>query len=141
MLSLLPTLGTLPRVQPSPLVSRRLALGPDLLPVGMAFAGQTFPISFCRLTSLPDGSTGLVVTIRNQGLLGAPAFITRVLIGNSMVDRAMGLLAAGADESFVVRIPPGSFHPDLSFRIIADVNNVVADLDRTNNTATGVCIG
>jgi subtilase family serine protease len=104
---------------------------PDLVPVPDAQG------SFCKRK---DGN--LIVTVANQGSTGAGPSTTRVDFGaHGVIDRPTPALAAGASVDLLFPIPPGCFDPDCEFRIVVDVNNVVAESNEGNNFASGVCVG
>lgn len=104
---------------------------PDLMPVPDAQG------SFCRRA---DGN--LIVTVTNQGSTGAGPSTTRVDFGaHGAIDLPTPALAAGASVDLKFPIPPACFDPDCEFRIVVDVNNVVAESDENNNFASGVCLG
>jgi hypothetical protein len=111
---------------------RRLEVGlPDLVPVPDAQG------SFCKRE---DGN--LIVTVRNQGSTGAGPSTTRVDFGaHGALDLPTPALPAGTSVDLKFPILPGCFDPDCEFRIIVDVNNVVAESDEGNNLVNGVCLG
>ena len=105
----------------------------DLVPVPDA-AG-----SFCKR----DPAGRLVVTVRNQGTAAAGASTTRVEFApGGPVDIPTPPIAAGASVDLPgIQIPGVCFNPDCNFRIIVDVNGVVAESNEMNNIASGLCRG
>jgi hypothetical protein len=93
--------------------------------------------NFCKRTQ-----DGLIVTVRNQGVVAAPASTVTVDFGiHGMVSAATPPLAPGAQADVIVPIPLGGFDPDLDFRIVVDSTFVVPESNEANNMASGVCIG
>ncbi len=112
--------------------ARKVEIGyPDLVPIPDDHG------SFCKRK---DGN--LIVTVRNQGTARAGPSTTQVdFFKYGTVSRSTPALAAGAAVDLLFPIPPGSFDPDCSFRITADVNNEVSESTEGNNVADGTCIG
>jgi hypothetical protein len=84
----------------------------------------------------------LVVRVRNAGTWAAASSVTRVSFGSlGFVDHSTPSLAVGATHSFSVPIPAGCYDSDCNFSITVDLNGQVTELNETNNTVAGVCIG
>jgi hypothetical protein len=104
---------------------------PDLVPVPDANG------SFCRRRDM-----NLIVTVCNKGTGPAGPSTTTVDFGQyGRVDVPTPALAAGACTDVTVPIPANCFDPNCEFRIRVDSAGVVAELDETNNTASGTCLG
>ncbi len=112
---------------------RRLEVGlPDLIPLPDAKG------SFCR----SEDNQILLVTVSNQGTGGAAASETEVDFGiYGKQVQFTPPLPPGTPVELSFSIPPKCFDPDCEFRITADVNNAVVESDKSNNVASGVCIG
>jgi hypothetical protein len=93
--------------------------------------------SFCRRTGRE-----LTVTVCNKGTGPAGPSTTRVDFGqHGRVDVPTPALAAGDCADVQVTIPPNCFDPDCEFRITVDAAAVVAEANKSNNVASGVCVG
>lgn len=111
---------------------RRSTKRPDLVPVPDPETG-----SFCRR----KGSK-LLVRIDNQGSGPAGSFKTTVdFFSHGKVTRSTTGLGPGDSVNLEFDIPPGSFDPDVEFRIQVDASNDVEESNETNNVANDVCIG
>ena len=97
--------------------------------------------SYCVLEKSKLGKL-LIVTVANHG--GSPSVpcTTRVDFGKfGIIDRKTPALAPGQSVRLKFPFPSHCYTPNCEFTIYVDVNNVVPESDKTNNKATGVCIG
>jgi len=93
-----------------------------------------------------DGRWSIVVRVRNQGTVAAPATTTTVTFvtsGGPVVSTLpTPAIPAGAEVTLpAVPVPPGCFIPDCRFTIAVDANSAVAEVDETNNKADARCQG
>lgn len=115
---------------------RRLIAGlPDLVPVPDPEPG----IGFCRL----DNQGRLVVTVKNQGNAEAPASTTMVEFfpGGSFPLPTPPIPAGGSVNLPPLDMPAACYNPDCNFRITVDANNEIDESDKSNNSASGICLG
>jgi subtilase family serine protease len=110
---------------------RRRADGPDL-PDLVPLPGER---GFCE-----DDRISFIV--RNQGTGGAGPSTTTVDFGQyGTISLPTLPLGSGQQIPFQVPIPAGCRDPDCEFTITVDAGNVVAESDKGNNVAQGVCRG
>jgi len=113
-------------------IPRKQMMGkPDLIPVPDENG------NFCKTR---DGM--LVVTVKNQGTLGAGPSKTKVDFGKyGTVTQQTPSLAPGKSVDLSFQIPKGCFDPDCEFKITVDADDDVVESDEGNNTARGICRG
>ena len=126
------------RVSPQGKQSRPEGL-PDLVPVPHPNPG----IGFCNRVIEGPNQGKLVVTVKNQGTVDAPASVTTVeFIPGGAVQIATPPIAAGASVDLPpLTFPIGCFNPDCNFRITVDSGSQVNESNEGNNSASGTCIG
>jgi CARDB len=105
------------------------------------------------LVPLPDSRPGygfcktvsgkLVVTVRNNGSVNAPASTTTVEFspGGVVTIPTPPIPANSPVDLPGVVIPPGCFNADCSFTIHVNADGAVDESNTTNNTGSGTCIG
>jgi len=108
---------------------------PDLLPVPDPRPG----IGFCKL----DDQGRLVVTVKNQGDADAAASTTVVEFfpGGSFSLPTPPIPAGGSVDLPPLDVPAACYNPDCNFRITVDANNEIEEADKSNNSASGSCLG
>jgi hypothetical protein len=94
--------------------------------------------SFCNISS-----QGLVITVSNRGGSAALPSLTRVDFANGggFSLPTPSILPNNSVDLSPIRIPSSCFSPDCNFSITVDATNLVDELDESNNTADGLCIG
>jgi len=103
----------------------------------------------CRAADLAPSIAnpcGLVVTVKNQGNLNAPASITRVSFSTSRgpitVDLTTPALGVGAAVDLgPIDIPGACFDPNCDFTVTVDINKNVSESSEVNNSTAGICPG
>jgi hypothetical protein len=107
----------------------------DLVPVPDPQPG----VGFCKR----DNQGRLVVTVKNQGTVDAPASTTTVdfVPGGSFPLSTPAIPAGGSVDLTPLSIPAACFNPDCDFRITVDSNNQINESNEGNNNASGTCIG
>ena len=105
---------------------------PDPLP------GLPGPVGFCRL----DGNGKLVIRVRNQGAVEAPASITKIEFspGGVFLLETPAIPASGSVDLGPFNFPAGCSDPDCDFTITVDFNNQVNESNEGNNIAPGRCV-
>jgi hypothetical protein len=102
---------------------------PDLVPV----AGEG---GFC------EDHRAISFIVQNQGTGAAGPSTTTVDFGqHGTVSLPTLALGPGQQIPFQVPIPPACLDPDCEFTITVDAGSVVAESDKGNNVAQGVCTG
>jgi hypothetical protein len=95
------------------------------------------PTEFCNWSA-----QGLIVIVKNQGTVDAPATLTTVTFRGAPSILPTPPIPAGGSVSIVFPIPSGCYRPDCSFGIIVDSDGRVDESNETNNSAGGgVCPG
>jgi CARDB len=110
---------------------RQRTAGPDLADL-VPLPGER---GFCE-----DNRVSFIV--RNQGTARAGSSTTIVDFGQyGRVSLSTLALQPGQQIPFQVALPPGCLDPDCEFTITVNADNQVAESDRNNNIAQGVCQG
>ncbi len=87
-----------------------------------------------------DARGELVITILNQGKKEAKATTTEVVFGALPAIRLPTRpILPGESASVTFPVPDDCYQPECQFRITADANNEVEELDEGNNSAQGRC--
>lgn len=127
-----------PAVRVPPPIQVRKA---DLVPSSNSQYGAG-PAGFCD----KDSAGKLVVHVKNQGLIAAPAsktvirFLRAGKARPALVD-THGIPAGGTVTLPGIEIPAGACGPDCPFTITVDVPNTIDESNETNNIADGLCLG
>jgi CARDB protein len=109
----------------------------DLVPVNSQ--SQLGGLGYC---TIDKPSKKLAVTVRNAGTAAAAASMATVqFYYSNSVQVSVPSIPAGGTVKVLVAIPSGSFKPDAPFQIKVDSAGQVNEVDETNNTAKGYCIG
>lgn len=108
---------------------------PDLVPVPDPEPG----IGFCKL----NDQNRLVVTVKNQGDADAGASTTMVEFfpGGSFALPTPPIPAGGSINLPPLDIPGACYNPNCNFRITVDANNEINEANKSNNSASGSCLG
>lgn len=117
---------------------------PDLIPLAGFPSFENPNPGLDGFCTLENGD--LLVTVKNQGLVQAEAFVTRVTFqipesDDVLVDEIQSMLEPGSSETKNFEIPLGCFAPNCEFTIMVDVDDDNLELNESNNTAQGSCLG
>jgi hypothetical protein len=118
----------------------RPAASPDL--VVLKRIGPRTPGELCNLD--PGAAhPRLIVSVKNQGPVGAAGSITRVEFnpGGSFDLTTPPVPPGGAVDLPPLPVPGNCFNPNCQFRITVDSASGVYESNATNNSASGVCTG
>jgi hypothetical protein len=113
---------------------------PDL--VVLKRVGLRTPGELCNLDP-GAAAPRLVVSVKNQGAVGAGGSITRVDFnpGGSFDLPTPPVPPGGAVDLPPLRVPGNCFNPNCQFRITVDSASAVYESNAANNSASGTCTG
>ncbi len=83
----------------------------------------------------------LVVTVKNQGTVAAPASLTRVEFRGTPVTMSTPAIPPNGSVAVEFVTPKECWRPDCSFKICVDSTNQVKETNEGNNCVDGSCIG
>lgn len=111
----------------------------DLIPIPDPRPGY----GFCKILDSGADKGKLMITIKNQGNVNAPASVTNVVFssGDVLTFPTPAIPAGFSLDLTPQSIPAGAWRPDASFKITVDAGNKVDESDEENNTGTGSCLG